>query len=46
MKVQILGGGCVNCDKLQAKTKKALEHMGLQVEIEKAKEIEKLIHTL
>jgi len=43
MKVQILGGGCVNCDKLQANTKKALENMGLQVEIEKVKDFKEIM---
>jgi small redox-active disulfide protein 2 len=35
MDVKILGTGCVNCENLEALTRKALEELGLEVEIDK-----------
>jgi len=43
MKVQILGGGCANCDKLQVNTEKALESMGIEVVIEKVKDFKEIM---
>jgi small redox-active disulfide protein 2 len=35
MKIQILGGGCSNCQKLEANARAALENLGISAEIEK-----------
>ena len=35
MKLQILGGGCANCDKLAANTKAAADQLGLDFDLEK-----------
>jgi len=44
MKIKILGSGCLNCQKLEANAKKAVEELGLEdVEIEHIYEINKII---
>lgn len=35
MDIKILGTGCVNCNNLEANTRKALADLGLSVEIDK-----------
>ena len=35
MKVQILGGGCPNCQRLAENAQTAIQQLGLQAEIEK-----------
>ena len=35
MRIQILGGGCANCSKLENNTRKALEALGVDASIEK-----------
>jgi small redox-active disulfide protein 2 len=35
MDIKILGTGCVNCNNLEVNTRKALDELGLSVEIEK-----------
>ena len=43
MKIQILGKGCINCKKLEENTKMALEQLGIEAEIEKITDIDKII---
>jgi small redox-active disulfide protein 2 len=38
MDIKILGTGCVNCRNLEANTRKALDDLGLSVEIDKVTE--------
>jgi small redox-active disulfide protein 2 len=38
MDIKILGTGCVNCKNLEANTRKALDDLGLSVEIDKVTE--------
>lgn len=33
MKVEILGGGCAKCEKLEENTKKAANEMGISIEL-------------
>ena len=35
MHVKILGPGCKNCQNLETRTRQALEHLGLQADVEK-----------
>ncbi len=42
MKVQILGTGCPRCKKLEANARKAIEELGIDVEIEKVQEIKEI----
>jgi len=35
MKIELLGSGCKNCNALEAATAQALEHLGLDVPIDK-----------
>lgn len=44
MKIQILGSGCVKCVKLEENTKKAANELGLEYEIEKVQDINKIIN--
>lgn len=43
MKIQILGSGCPNCKRLEANAIEALKTSGVQAEIEKVSEIEKIM---
>lgn len=42
-KLQILGTGCPKCKKLAAETEKAAKELGIQYEIEKVTEMDKII---
>lgn len=42
-KIQILGTGCARCQQLTANTEKAVQELGLQVEIEKVTEIREIL---
>ena len=42
MKVQVFGLGCPKCRKLEANAKKAIEELGIDAELEKVKDIEKI----
>jgi small redox-active disulfide protein 2 len=44
MKLEILGTGCPKCIKLEELTKKAAEELGIDAEITKVKEIEKIMN--
>jgi len=39
MKVQIFGKGCPRCRKLEANTKKAIQELGIQAEVEKVQDM-------
>jgi small redox-active disulfide protein 2 len=43
MLIKILGSGCANCKKLLANTEEAVKELGLDVQIEEVKDIEKII---
>lgn len=42
MNIKILGMGCAKCKALEENTKKALEELGIQAEIEKVKDVNKI----
>lgn len=43
MKIQILGKGCINCKKLEENVKIALEQIGLDAEIEKVTDVDRIV---
>ncbi|MBN2853849.1 MAG: TM0996/MTH895 family glutaredoxin-like protein [Clostridia bacterium] len=43
MKVQILGGGCANCEKLQKNTEEALKELNIDTVIEKVKDFKEIM---
>ncbi|MCR4420920.1 MAG: thioredoxin family protein [Exilispira sp.] len=43
MKIQILGSGCINCKKLEENAKMAAQELGVEFEIEKITDINKII---
>jgi len=43
MKVQILGSGCSNCRTLEARAREAIAALGIEAEIEKVTDIEKIM---
>lgn len=43
MKVQILGTGCMKCEKLEANAKEAIKEKGGDYEIEKVTDIKKIM---
>jgi small redox-active disulfide protein 2 len=42
-KLQILGTGCARCDKLQRNTEAAAHELGLEYEIEKVTDVERIV---
>jgi len=42
-KIQILGTGCAKCQKLEEISKKAAEELGIEYELEKVKDINKIM---
>lgn len=38
MNIKILGGGCANCDKLEANAKEAIKQLGVEATFEKVKD--------
>ena len=42
MKVQILGGGCRNCNNLEKNTKEALDKLGIETKIEKVTDFKEI----
>jgi len=38
MNIKILGGGCANCDKLEANVKEAIKQLGVEATFEKVKD--------
>ncbi len=43
MKIQVLGTGCPKCKTLSERTEAAVQELGLQAEIEKVTEIDKIM---
>jgi small redox-active disulfide protein 2 len=43
MKIQILGTGCMKCEKLEANAKEAIKEKGSTYEIEKVTDIKKIM---
>lgn len=43
MKIQVLGPGCPNCQKLEENVKKAVKELGIEVEIEHIYDFNKMI---
>ena len=43
-KIEILGMGCAKCNKLEELAKKAADELGLQYEIEKVKDMNKIMN--
>lgn len=43
MKIQILGSGCTNCKRLEANAVDAVRASGIQAEVEKITDIEKIV---
>lgn len=43
MKIEILGSGCSNCNKLHKATEEIVKENGLSVEVEKVSDIEKIM---
>jgi small redox-active disulfide protein 2 len=43
MKIQILGTGCGNCQRLTANAEKAVKELGLKTEIEKVTDIREIM---
>lgn len=41
-KIEVLGTGCPKCRKLEEETRKAVSHLGLDCEIEKIEDIQKI----
>jgi len=43
VKIQILGKGCINCKKLEENVRIALKQIGLNEEIEKVTDVDKIV---
>ncbi len=43
MKIKILGTGCVKCNQLENVTKEVLKEMGLEIQIDHVKDIQKIM---
>ncbi len=43
MKIQILGGGCPNCKKLEANAREAITALGINAEVEKITDIDQIM---
>jgi small redox-active disulfide protein 2 len=43
MKVQVYGTGCGNCQALEKTAKKAIEDLGVNVEVEKIEDMDKIL---
>jgi small redox-active disulfide protein 2 len=42
-KIEILGSGCANCKKLESNAREAVEKLGIEAEVVKVTEIEKIV---
>lgn len=40
--IKILGGGCANCKRLEAQTRKVVENLGIEAEFEKVTDHEEI----
>lgn len=45
MKIQVLGAGCDKCDRLYENTCKAVELLGLDIEVEKIEDLMEIVKT-
>ncbi|MDW7775933.1 MAG: thioredoxin family protein [Methanosarcinales archaeon] len=43
MKIEILGTGCAKCKKVTDNVKKAVEELGLQIQVEKVEDINRIL---
>ncbi|MDF2671797.1 MAG: hypothetical protein K0R09_62 [Clostridiales bacterium] len=43
MIIKVLGTGCANCKKLEENTKKAVEELGIDAQIEKVEELKAIL---
>jgi len=43
MIIKILGSGCVNCKKLEANVKEAIEELGVEATVEKVEDIKDIV---
>ena len=43
MEIKVLGTGCANCRRVYANAKKAVEELGVDVELEKVEDIDTII---
>jgi small redox-active disulfide protein 2 len=43
MKIQILGTGCAKCNKLEANVRSAINEKGIEAQIEKVTEMDKIV---
>jgi small redox-active disulfide protein 2 len=43
VKIQILGKGCINCKKLEENVRIALKQIGLNEEVEKVTDVDKIV---
>lgn len=43
MRIQVLGPGCAKCKELTRRTEIAVQHLGLQVAVEKVSEIDEMM---
>ncbi|ADJ26878.1 redox-active disulfide protein 2 [Dehalogenimonas lykanthroporepellens BL-DC-9] len=43
MKIKILGTGCAKCNQLESLTREAVQELGLEADIEKVKDIERIM---
>jgi small redox-active disulfide protein 2 len=44
MKIEILGTGCAKCEKLELLTREAVAELGIEAEITKVKELNKIMN--
>ncbi|MCX7821014.1 MAG: thioredoxin family protein [Brevinematales bacterium] len=44
MKIQILGGGCANCKRLEENAKEAIKALGINAEIEKITDFNQIMN--
>ncbi len=42
-KIQILGSGCAKCNKLEEVSRKAADELGIEYDIEKVKDLDKIM---
>lgn len=43
MEIKILGSGCSNCAKLEKITKEGIAHLGIEAEVEKVEDMQKIM---
>ena len=43
MEIKILGSGCANCTKLESVTKEVISHLGIEAQVEKVEDLQKIM---